>query len=184
MDADPSTSRQRTATAAVASPTAQADALLAQTPTAPARPLHLDAHTFPLVDAAAAHHLAPTPTADVRLRRETDTGSQEVVTATGPGLVRRSPSEGRTCQEMICSEETPRGSRGEISGVRGNSVTTAPTATKETSGTTEGTPPLPLVHLHDSVRGSALHCRLSAPATLLRLTAEDVDHLRQQSVSD
>jgi hypothetical protein len=55
--------------AAVASPTVQADALLAQTPTAPPAPRHrLVAPTCPLVAALGALHLAAIPTADALLR--------------------------------------------------------------------------------------------------------------------
>jgi hypothetical protein len=86
---DRSTSHQRTAMAAVASPTAQADALLAQTPTAPPAPRrHLVAPTCPLVDVLGALHLAAIPTADALHRRGTDTWHPEA-TATGPVLARR-----------------------------------------------------------------------------------------------
>ena len=86
---DRSTSHQRTAMAAVASPTAQADALLAQTPTAPPAPhRRLVAPTCPLVAVLGALHLAATPTADALLPQGTDTWHPEA-TATGPVLARR-----------------------------------------------------------------------------------------------
>jgi hypothetical protein len=74
--------------AAVASPTAQADDLLAQTPTAPAPHRRLVAPTCPLVAVLGALHLAAIPTADAHLRRGTDTLHLEA-TATGPVLARR-----------------------------------------------------------------------------------------------
>jgi hypothetical protein len=77
--------------AAVASPTAQADVLLAQTPTAPALHHRLVVPTCPLVAALGAlHHLAATPTADALLPQGTDTRRPEA-TATGPALARRRP---------------------------------------------------------------------------------------------
>lgn len=86
--ADLSTSRLRTATAAVASLTAPADALLAQTPTAHARRRLLVAPMYPPVDAAAALLPAPIPTADARLPQEIDTRHQEAI-ATGLVLALR-----------------------------------------------------------------------------------------------
>jgi hypothetical protein len=74
--------------AAVASPTAQADALLAQTPTALAPHRHLVAPTCPLVAVAVALHLAVIPTADALPRRGSDTRHPEA-TATGLVLARR-----------------------------------------------------------------------------------------------
>lgn len=86
--AGPSTSRLRIATAAVASLTAPADALLAQTPTAHARRRLLVAPMYPPVDAAAALLPAPIPTADARLPQEIDTRHQEAI-ATGLVLALR-----------------------------------------------------------------------------------------------
>lgn len=74
--------------AAVASPTAQADDLLAQTPTVLALHRRLVAPTCPLVVVPVALHRAATPTADAHLRRGTDTWHPEA-TATGPVLARR-----------------------------------------------------------------------------------------------
>jgi hypothetical protein len=75
--------------AAVASRTAQEDALLAQTPTVPA-PRHLLAVLMcPLVDAAAALLFAEIPTADVHLRPETGIRHPEAATATEPDLALR-----------------------------------------------------------------------------------------------
>jgi len=77
--------------AAVASPTAQADDLLAQTPTAPVPHHHLVVPTFPLAAVLVALlHLAATPTADAPLHLETDMLHPEA-TATGLVLARRRP---------------------------------------------------------------------------------------------
>ena len=75
--------------AAVASPTAQADGLLAQTPTALALLRQLGALMFLPADAAAALLLVETHTADARLHRETDTKHPEAATATVPDLALR-----------------------------------------------------------------------------------------------
>jgi hypothetical protein len=83
------TSRLRTATVAVASRTAQEDALLAQIPTAPAPRRLLVVPMCPLVDAAAALLLAEIPTADVHLRPETGIRHPEAATATEPDPARR-----------------------------------------------------------------------------------------------
>lgn len=85
---DRSTFRPRTDTAAVVNLTALEDALLVQTPTAPALHLQLVAPMCPLVGAAAALHRAETPTADAHPRPETDTKHPEA-TATGLDLVPR-----------------------------------------------------------------------------------------------
>ena len=74
--------------AAVASPIAQADAPLAQTPTVPALHHRLVVPTCPLVAVLEALHLAAIPTADALLRQGTDTRHLEA-TATGPVLARR-----------------------------------------------------------------------------------------------
>jgi hypothetical protein len=76
--------------AAVASRTAQEDALLAQTPTALAPHHLLVAPMCPLVDAAAALLLlAAILTADVHLRPETGTKHPEAATAIEPDLALR-----------------------------------------------------------------------------------------------
>lgn len=61
----------------------------AQTPTAHARRRPLAVPTYLLADAVVALRPAATPIADARLRQETDTASQGVVTATGLGLAPR-----------------------------------------------------------------------------------------------
>ena len=77
--------------AAVASPTAQADGLLAQTPTAPAPHRRLVAPMCPLAAAPVAlHHLAAIPTGDALLPQGTATRRPEA-TATGPVLARHRP---------------------------------------------------------------------------------------------
>lgn len=88
--ADHSTFLPRTDTAAVVNHTALEDALLAQTPTAPALRRQLVVHTYPLVDAAVAPRRAEIPIADAHLRRETDTKHPGAI-ATGPDLALRLP---------------------------------------------------------------------------------------------
>jgi len=75
--------------AAVASLTAQADVLLAQTPTAPALHRRLVVPTYLLaVVPAALHHLAAILTVDALLHQGTDTKRPEA-TVTGRVLARR-----------------------------------------------------------------------------------------------
>lgn len=76
---------------AVVNLTALEDALLAQTPIAPALHLQLAVPTCPLAGAVAALHRAETPTADAHLRPETDIRHPEAATATGPDLALRLP---------------------------------------------------------------------------------------------